>query len=232
MSTSTLAKDSTAIITGAAGFLGRHTLCRLAAAGYRVAGLARTRPAWWDGCQERLFEADLQQAGTFEEICRSVAQPVTLVHLAARLPASAVALDDTGVAAHNRLIDDHVLRVCQRLRIPVVYASTCSVYGRSGTLPHTEEAAPNHPIPYVAEKLDAEQLGMEWLGGEGIPFTALRISAPYGPAHQARTVMNIFIERALEGEPLLYHGSGSRQQDFVFATDVADAIRLALDRGV
>ncbi|MFX0197885.1 MAG: NAD-dependent epimerase/dehydratase family protein, partial [Candidatus Hodarchaeota archaeon] len=45
-----------------------------------------------------------------------------------------------------------------------------------------------------------------------------------------RTVLNIFIERAIQGLPLLYHGSGTRQQDFTYVHDIAVAICLAVEK--
>ena len=41
--------------------------------------------------------------------------------------------------------------------------------------------------------------------------------------------MDIFIERAISGLPLLYHGSDSRQQDFTYVDDIAESIALATE---
>ncbi|MDD1779010.1 MAG: GDP-mannose 4,6-dehydratase, partial [Candidatus Helarchaeota archaeon] len=56
----------------------------------------------------------------------------------------------------------------------------------------------------------------------------LRISAPYGPGQRAKTVVRIFLENALRNQSLLFHGSGSRTQDFIYIDDVAAAFWAAL----
>ncbi len=43
-------------------------------------------------------------------------------------------------------------------------------------------------------------------------------------------MLRIFIERALADEPLRYHGSGGRRQDFAHADDIALAMRAAIER--
>jgi UDP-glucose 4-epimerase len=42
-----------------------------------------------------------------------------------------------------------------------------------------------------------------------------------------RTVLPLFLRRATEGQPLTWHGSGSRAQDFIHVSDVAAACLLA-----
>jgi nucleoside-diphosphate-sugar epimerase len=44
-------------------------------------------------------------------------------------------------------------------------------------------------------------------------------------------VARIFLQRALQGEDLSYHGSGSRMQDFVYVDDVAEAALDGLRAG-
>jgi nucleoside-diphosphate-sugar epimerase len=60
--------------------------------------------------------------------------------------------------------------------------------------------------------------------------TILRISAPYGPGQRNRTVLRIFIERAISSMDLLYFGTGDRTQDFTSATDVAQAVICSIRR--
>lgn len=73
-------------------------------------------------------------------------------------------------------------------------------------------------------------MGRRILWERGLPYTVLRINAPYGPGQATRTVLRIFLERASKGLALLYHGSGSREQDFTHVDDVADAVVAAAFR--
>jgi UDP-glucose 4-epimerase len=95
----------------------------------------------------------------------------------------------------------------------------------------TESADPKPVGPYVAQKVQSEKFGQALLLNNGINFISLRISAPYGPGQKSRTVLNIFIERALKGLALLYHGTGSRQQTFTHIDDVVHAFDRAIESG-
>ena len=115
--------------------------------------------------------------------------------------------------------------------IPLVYASGTTVYGfhdntSEAALP--EDATLHPPGPYIEEKVWAENEGIRIATKTGISFTALRICAPYGPGQASKTVLNIFMDRALRNEKLYYYGNGSREQDFTYADDIGRAFVLAL----
>lgn len=132
-----------------------------------------------------------------------------LVHFGAALPGQ---IPEAEAAALNRALDAERFDEALRRRLPVVYASTA------------------HPGdgPYRAAKLASAADGLRLFADAGVPFTSLRISAPYGPGQVARTVLRIFLERARADQPLTYHGTGSREQDFIHATDVASSVLAAL----
>ena len=61
---------------------------------------------------------------------------------------------------------------------------------------------------------------------------SFRISSPYGIHQTYRNVFKVFMEKALNGEDLVIHGSGNRTQDFVSANDVAEAIQQFLESDI
>jgi nucleoside-diphosphate-sugar epimerase len=149
-----------------------------------------------------------------------------LVHAAAQLPG----LQDSGHAAeHNRAVDERVFLQAMKAGCRVIYVSGTSVYGpTTGLEPLAEDAAIRPADPYVAAKAEGEGSGHRLAARYGVPFTALRVSAPYGPLQRAPTVLQTFVSRAVSGEPLGYHGSGTREQTFTFVDDVADAVLRAV----
>jgi nucleoside-diphosphate-sugar epimerase len=206
------------LVTGAAGLLGGAVCRRLADRGVSFTPLwHRVAPPFADGLQ-----ADLTVPGALDDVGAADA----IVHTAALLPAS---FDDCAEeAAANRRIDEHVLAAAERLRARVVYASTISLYA-PGTGDALDESARLEPVgPYQQEKAWGERAGLAWAERTGLAFTALRISAPYGPGQRTRTVIQLFVERALAGGPLEYFGSGAREQDFTWADDGAEACVRAL----
>jgi nucleoside-diphosphate-sugar epimerase len=152
-----------------------------------------------------------------------------VAHVAAVLPASHEA--STAAAAANRAMDVHVLALCAQRRVPLVYASSVAVYDSAATATGVplDESAPLRPGgAYAQEKAWAEREGARLLGTAGAPFTALRLCAPYGPRQWRGSVIQRFIEQALDGGPLYYFGTGSREQSFTHVRDIGRAFLLAL----
>jgi nucleoside-diphosphate-sugar epimerase len=209
------------LVTGAAGLIGA-AVCR------QLAGEGIPFTAVWHDVEppfECRHQCDLSVPGALEAIDSADA----IVHLAALLP---VSFDDCAEEAErNRRMDEHVLAAAERLRARLVYASTISLYAPgTGTGAVLDENAPLEPVgPYQQEKAWVEQTGLAWAERTGLAFTALRVCAPYGPGQRTRTVIQLFAERALAGGPLEYFGSGSREQDFTWAGDAAEAFVRALD---
>ncbi len=207
------------LVTGAAGLLGGAVCRRLEALGVPfTAAWYETEPPF-----ARRLRADLRAPGALDELGAIDA----VIHAAAALPSSLDASADA--AAINRAIDSEVLAAAERRGARVVYASGTSLYapGAGRALDESASLAPRGP--YLEQKAATERLGAAWAARTGLAFTSLRISAPYGEGQRARTVLQLFVERALAGVPLEYLGSGSREQDFTWADDAADAFVRAIE---
>jgi len=214
------------LVTGATGLIG-EAVCHLMLRDGKsvIATWSRTRPFFshprlnWVHC-DLTESCRLKQLGKVEAI----------LHLAAAIPSGKTTLE--AAAKINQAIDSNILSLVAKLKVRFVYASGTAVYETtsSAIADYLTESAPIRPSNvYLEEKIWAEQRGMATMKEMGLPFTSLRICAPYGPRQRHRTVMRIFIERALTGEPLYYFGTGSREQSFTHARDIARAFLLSLD---
>jgi nucleoside-diphosphate-sugar epimerase len=214
-------------VTGAGGFLGAAVCRRLLDAGLTVRPLVRRdsfRRVLGGAGGGALLEprvGDLVDGLDAAEDDR--ARPSSIVHFAAEIPAGGSPEELAAAAERNRRVDDHVFAFAARVGAGVVFASSGAVYGEGDGEPFVESGPVAPATPYAAAKLRSEEAGAEILSDIGLPFAALRISAPYGPGLAVDTVTRVFLTRALAGEPLTYHGSGNREQDFVYVADVADA---------
>ncbi|MGD2253897.1 MAG: NAD(P)-dependent oxidoreductase [Anaerolineales bacterium] len=219
------------LITGAYGFIGKAARALLVQRGHVI--LPAIHPDDQDVSITSSFPevivADLTREGALD--VAPGLSPQVVVHLAAEKPASFEGEEAKRTADANARMDRNVIRFCQETGTGLVFASGTSVYGLKHNRPMVE-SDPIDPVgPYVRQKAETEELGLQTLSENGVSFTSLRICAPYGPGQKARTVLNVFIERALQDRPLLYHGSGKRQQDFTYVGDIAEAISLAVERG-
>jgi nucleoside-diphosphate-sugar epimerase len=211
------------LVTGAAGLLGRAVCARLSSEHQPVIATHRSSEPGGVLAEVIWARTDLREAGSVDRMGELSA----VVHLAAVIPGGSRPIEDQ--AAENRAIDDNVLRAAARRGIPVVYASTGALYAEPLPATGWSEHGPISPVgPYLEEKAWAEARGATLAEEAGSSFTALRINAPYGPEQTNRTVIQIFLEQALAGGPITYFGSGSREQEFTFVSDVADACAAAL----
>jgi len=217
-----------AVVTGAGGFLGSEVCRVLDREGHQLIRMTRRAVPQENNFSQTMF-LDLCDPKAADEIVSH--RPDVMIHFAAAVPAEHVGSEAERVAEINRRIDATVIKALKSLRIKMIYASSLSVYGSIANSTMHEQSATNPPGPYAAAKLETEAVGEQLFREEGIGFIALRIGAPYGPGQRNRNVLKTFVENALQGLPLQYHGTGSRQQDFIHSLDVAEAVKCALVPG-
>jgi len=222
------------VVTGDSGFLGHYVALRLCRAGYRVLGVSRRATnTEATGVSYMQVKLNLEDPACVDELTRQAGGQVkAIVHFAAALPASFGTPEAEVCAQKNLRMDEHILRVCERLACSLVYGSTASVYSTHSAGLKTEDSQIDPYEPYAREKLTIEQEAHRRFNGAAPVFTGLRITAPYGPYQKVRTVVKIFLERALQNQPLLYHGTGAREQDFIHAADVAEAVLCSIERPI
>jgi UDP-glucose 4-epimerase len=229
------------LVTGAAGFIGSHTVDRALEAGARVLALddlstgreANLAPAT-SHAGFSFARGDVADAAFMAAQCTAF-RPHAVVHLAAlvSVPLSHERPDEN--FRRNELATQVVARAalaagCRRL----VFASSAAVYGDADTLPIDEAQAGRRPTlsPYGAAKAASEDF-LERLEAEGLTPAVLRYFNVYGPRQDPGSpysgVVSLFVERARAGSPLVIYGDGAQTRDFVAVDDVARANLAAAD---
>ena len=207
------------LVTGGRGFIGRHCLPRLAAAGYEIHAVTNHAVA-----ESRLglewHRADLFDAPGVRALIRKVS-PSHLLHLAWVTEPGVYWTSPENlrwVAASLELL--HAFREAGGVR--AVAAGTCAEYDWSDGI-CTEATTPLVPAtPYGAAK-HALQVELGVLSAQlGLSSAWGRIFFLYGPhEHRERLVPSV-IRALLSGEPArCTHGNQLR--DFLHVADVADA---------
>ena len=217
------------IVTGSTGFLGSHVVEALAGTGRLVLAMTR-RPVV--SVRENIIPvtASLEnlpplRAAIAKHGCQAI------LHFAAAIPTASTPLNMESACAANVMGTARLLDLLQEVGGKLfVYASSIAVYAPSKQLIR-EDSCIGPDSPYAASKYCGELCGQALSTSTGLRAVALRISAPYGPGMDLRTVMPLFLRLASSGATPKYHGSGIRTQNFVHAEDVAQACLLAMKNG-
>lgn len=213
------------LVTGGSGFIGRHAVKQLAAAGatVRVVDLQPHPDPSVDVVQGDIADAavmDAALAGGFDGVIHLAA--VTSVLRSVEQPELTF---QTNVAGTHR-----VLEASRAAGVgAVVFSSTNAVTGPMEAPVITEGARMRPLTPYGATKAAGEMLMSAYTSSYGIRCTALRLTNAYGPGMQAKDSIVARLMRAIRlGKTFDVYGDGKQVRDYVHVSDIIDAALLAL----
>jgi GDP-4-dehydro-6-deoxy-D-mannose reductase len=228
------------LVTGAAGFVGRHLLALLRARFPAAVLIAACRPE--DGALPSLDEADrvvpfdlLEPADCAAMVAEI--RPDGLVHLAAQASV-ATSFSDPLASWHANLVGtialaEAVLRHVGHCRF--VLASSAEIYGLSfqAAAPLDEEAPLRPANPYAASKAACD-LAVAEMALRGLDAVRLRAFNQTGAGQSASFVVASFarqIARIEAGEqpPVMKVGALDRWRDFIDVRDVCAAYAAVLE---
>ena len=220
----------TALVTGAAGFVGSHLVDRLLAEGYEVVGLDSLMTGDLTNLSSAMRDPHFHfQLGdvrepmhAYAELIFNLACPASPVHYQ-RDP---YATFTTSVLGAQRLIEMARGRSCT-----IVHASTSEVYGDPTVHPQPETYWGNvNPIGpracYDEGKRGAETLLVDARRAWNVDTRIVRIFNTYGPrmAFSDGRVVSNFTIQALRGEPLTLFGDGAQTRSFCFVDDLVEGL--------
>ncbi len=226
-----MAKPSTYLVTGGAGFIGSHIVERLLSQGHRV----RVLDNFSTGHRANLAFAKGNRRlevirGELEKAVRGVS---AVFHQAAMRSVPRSVADPLGANASNVTGTLHVFVAAarQKRKPRVVYASSSSVYGERPDLPKREDQ-PTAPIsPYAASKVAGELYGSVWSRLFDVETVGLRYFNVFGPGQDPKSeyaaVIPRFILWGMQGKPLQVHSDGTQSRDFTYIDNVVSANLLA-----
>ncbi len=228
-----------AVVTGGAGFIGSHLVDRLVSDGHEVVvvdNLAHGSSAnLYSALASRrceLVECDVTDPRAGQLMTSSGLDVV--FHLAAQIDVRSSVSDPVHDARVNVEGTVAVLDAARRVGASqFVLASSVAIYGMTPALPVTEQA-PLAPLsPYAASKLTGEIYLNQVRRLHGLPGTVLCFGNVYGPRQDARGeagVVAIFADALLSGRSTRVFGDGGNTRDYVYVSDVVDALVSAGSR--
>ncbi len=231
------------LVTGVAGFIGSHVAQALLQRGDTVVGIDNFNP-YYDPARKRanvtpllatpqftLHEMDIREAEQVEQICAR-SQFDAIVHLAAmagvRYSIERAPLY-TDVNVRGTV---NVLEAARKGGVShIVFASTSSVYGRTGLLPFREDDPLGHPLaPYPATKIAGEVMGHAYTNMFDLTFTALRFFSVYGPRGRPDMMPYHITDCIVHQKPFQLYEAGKMYRDWTYIADIVAGVVAAVDR--
>jgi nucleoside-diphosphate-sugar epimerase len=210
------------LVTGATGFIGRHLVERLIAAGEPVKAFVRpaANAAWLDALGVEVVRGDIGDADAVEraaDMCKIV------FHLAAKTESLGL-LSRHEVQVANIQGAENVTRAALRAGVErLVFCSSVAVYGRiakNRLIDEQTEAAPDSP--YGESKVLGEQVVQSARQRDGLPVVVARISTVWGPG----TTSWLGVFRSIASGQFRLIGKGTNYHHIADVSDVVEGLLL------
>ncbi|MDQ3758996.1 MAG: GDP-mannose 4,6-dehydratase [Actinomycetota bacterium] len=229
---------STALVTGARGFVGGWLAKALLERGDRVVSFDRRRvtekpsAVGMLGIEDDLtqVEGDLCDAAELDRVL-SESDVDTVFHLAAETIVSAVQESPVRGFESNVRGTWTILQTCLERGVErVVFASSDKAYGAHETLPYREDFALQPTAPYEASKAAADLIARSYWHSYGLPVAVTRFANIYGGGdlNFSRLVPEA-VSAALNGRAPVLRSDGSPERDFLYVEDAASAYLAIAD---
>jgi UDP-glucuronate 4-epimerase len=226
-----------ALVTGAAGFIGFHLSKKLLEFGRTVFGvdnlndyydpklkqdrleILKTYPAF------HFFKTDLSKRDQLNSIFLQH-QIDVVVNLAAQAGVRYSLTHPHAYVESNLVGFVNLLECCRHHAVKhLVFASSSSVYGANTNMPFSVHDNVDHPISlYAASKKSNELMAHTYSHLFNLPCTGLRFFTVYGPWGRPDMALFLFTKAICEGRPIDVFNHGKMKRDFTYIDDIVEGV--------
>src|SRR5438046_3748602 len=221
------------IVTGGAGFIGKHLVHSLLDNRQRVVIVDRVATPKTLGSYHGLVNRKMDVA-SISSLNVSGLREAKIVHLAADVSVVKSVRDPISTVRSNIGVTCEMLQFSRKIDSErFVFSSTAAVYGdKRGRCRETDHPSP--ASPYAVSKLACEHYCKLYSSLYGVQTVILRYFNVYGPGQSTNYagVITRFVTRALNAEPPIIFGDGNQTRDFIFVGDVVRATMAALKKPI
>ena len=224
------------LITGAGGFVGRHTANELTAHGHEPIGLdiGKAPP---ELAPDHFITADITDAKAIHKAIETTA-PDACIHLAA------LSFVPSGVASPRTMLDVNLngtINILEAFRLAaptarLLFVSTAQVYGLTARPTPIREDDPLRPVSlYAVAKAAADTTALLYARDYGLDIRTARPHNHIGPNQSPQFAVPAFARQVKAirngAAPLMKVGNLDNRRDFTDVRDVAVAYRLLIEKG-
>jgi len=224
------------LITGGAGFIGSHLAERLVRDGHTVTALddlstgrLSNLSALQNTNQLRFVQGSVLDRDLVQEHVNSAD---VVFHMAAAVGVKLIMEQPSQSILTNIGGTENVLRAAIPGKKLTFIASTSEVYGKATKFPFNEDddlvigATKNLRWSYASAKQLDEFMALAYARDSALPVVVLRFFNTTGPRQTGRygMVLPNFVQSALDGRPLMVHGTGTQSRCFGHVLDVVEAL--------
>ncbi len=234
----------TALVTGAAGFIGFHVAHAFAKRGEAVIGIDNMQkshdPALTQGRLDALGglegfafkQVDVADREAMRRLFAANPDIDAIVHLAGQAGVR-YSVENPYIYLRNNIEAFVVLLETMR-SLPalkhMVYASSSSVYGANAKLPFSIEDKADSPVSlYGATKKAMEVIGHSYARMYDLRLSGLRFFTVYGPWGRPDMAAYMFTRKIIAGEPIQIYNDGRMRRDFTYIDDIVAGVLGCLD---
>ncbi len=221
--------QKTILVTGGAGFIGSHLCERLVGEGHHVISLDN----YFTGSRDNHVAGVEYREGHTKNIAQLVPEAVDLIYHLGEYSRVEISLTEPsvvwdlnvagtfGVLEFWRAQNKNPQRTCK-----LVYAGSSTKFADGGL--------GRDQSPYAFTKATNSEMVRNYHEWYHLPYAITYFYNVYGPGERAGsygTVVEIFRQKALRGEPLGVNAPGTQRRIFTHVDDIIDGLLLVGEKG-
>lgn len=211
------------LVTGGAGFIGSHLCARLVADGHQVISLDN----YFTGSRSNHVPGVDYREGHTKDIEKHIPESPDLIYHLGEYSRVEKSLEEPALVWDlNKDGTFGVVEFWRKKGGKLVYAGSSTKFGDGGL--------GRMQSPYAWTKASNTELIRNYAAWYGLPYAITYFYNVYGPGERAGaygTVIEIFRQKVLAGEPLSVTSPGTQKRNFTHVDDIIDGLILVGEDG-
>ena len=204
------------VVTGWAGFIGSHLCARLVRDGHKVISLDN----YFTGSKDNHVEGVEYREGHTKDIVELIPETPDLIYHLGEYSRVEISLAEPALVWDlNKDGTFAVFEFCRTKKVKVVYAGSSTKFGDGG-LGRVQS-------PYAWTKASNTELLQNYGTWYGVKYAITYFYNVYGPREREGkygTLIEIFRQKHLKGEPLTVTSPGTQKRNFTHVDDIVDGL--------